>query len=91
MALSNILETIIKIPRRVLMALIRWYQVNFSPNHSEKGKKRYPLGYCKYTPSCSEYGYQAVERHGVLLGGLKACWRVIRCNPCSKGGYDPLK
>jgi len=46
---------------------------------------------CKFTPSCSEYALQSVEKYGVIKGGLKAIWRVLRCNPFSKGGYDPLK
>lgn len=46
---------------------------------------------CRYTPSCSEYALQAVEKYGVVRGGLKATWRILRCNPFSKGGYDPLE
>lgn len=45
---------------------------------------------CKYTPTCSEYAMEAVERHGVLWGGLMSAWRLLRCNPFSKGGYDPV-
>lgn len=46
---------------------------------------------CKYTPTCSEYAMEALERHGVLRGGLMSVWRLLRCNPFSKGGYDPVK
>ena len=46
---------------------------------------------CRYTPSCSEYALQAVEKYGVIKGGLKATWRILRCNPFSKGGYDPVE
>jgi putative membrane protein insertion efficiency factor len=45
---------------------------------------------CRYVPTCSEYAMEAVQRHGVLRGGLMAVWRVLRCNPLSKGGYDPV-
>jgi putative membrane protein insertion efficiency factor len=45
---------------------------------------------CRYLPTCSEYAIEAVERHGVLRGGLKAAWRVLRCHPFVKGGYDPV-
>lgn len=45
---------------------------------------------CRYVPSCSEYAHEAVEREGVLLGGLKAAWRVLRCHPFARGGYDPV-
>lgn len=45
---------------------------------------------CRYTPTCSEYAMEAVERYGVLRGGLKAAGRVLRCHPLAKGGYDPV-
>jgi uncharacterized protein len=69
--------------------LITWYQATWSPDHSPR-KVRYPYGYCRFTPTCSQYGYAAIEKYGVILGGLLALWRVIRCNPWSKGGHDPL-
>ena len=46
---------------------------------------------CKYYPTCSNYALQAIERFGALKGGLMAAYRILRCNPFSKGGYDPLK
>ena len=46
---------------------------------------------CRYTPSCSEYALQADEKNGVIIGGIKATWRILRCNPFSKGGYDPVE
>lgn len=50
------------------------------------------LGYhCKFYPTCSEYTKQAIEKYGVLKGGILGFYRVLRCNPFSKGGYDPLK
>jgi len=45
---------------------------------------------CRYTPTCSEYAMEAVERYGVLRGGLKAAGRILRCHPFAKGGYDPV-
>ena len=45
---------------------------------------------CRYVPTCSEYATEAVERYGVLRGGLKAAWRLLRCHPLVKGGYDPV-
>ena len=45
---------------------------------------------CIYTPTCSQYAIEAIEKHGVLKGGLLAAWRILRCNPFSKGGYDPV-
>ena len=45
---------------------------------------------CRYVPTCSEYAAEAVEMHGLLRGGLMAAWRVLRCHPFVKGGYDPV-
>ena len=45
---------------------------------------------CRYVPSCSEYAMEAVERYGFLVGALKAVWRVLRCHPLARGGYDPV-
>jgi len=45
---------------------------------------------CRYVPSCSEYAMEAVARYGVVRGGMKAAWRLARCHPLSKGGFDPV-
>ncbi|GAB4501360.1 MAG: hypothetical protein Fur0035_09020 [Anaerolineales bacterium] len=69
-------------PRIVLLALVRAYQATFS--------KAMPANTCRYYPSCSHYGYQAIYKYGALKGGWMAVRRVVRCNPFSKGGYDPV-
>ncbi|MDA0837457.1 MAG: membrane protein insertion efficiency factor YidD [Planctomycetota bacterium] len=46
---------------------------------------------CRFTPSCSEYAVEAIQRKGVLVGSAKAAYRILRCNPFSKGGYDPVE
>jgi uncharacterized protein len=46
---------------------------------------------CRFKPSCSEYMAQAIEKHGVVRGIAQGCWRIMRCNPFSKGGIDPVK
>jgi putative membrane protein insertion efficiency factor len=46
---------------------------------------------CRFTPTCSEYAIEAIQKYGVLRGGLLATWRVLRCNPFFRGGYDPVK
>lgn len=46
---------------------------------------------CRFTPSCSQYMVEAIEKHGVLKGGSMGIWRLLRCQPFSKGGFDPVK
>jgi len=46
---------------------------------------------CRFHPSCSEYTLQAIRKHGVVKGGWMGAWRILRCNPLSKGGFDPVK
>ena len=49
-----------------------------------------PGGTCRFEPTCSQYFVEAVQKRGVIVGSLKGCWRILRCNPLSKGGYDPV-
>lgn len=74
-------------PRVPFLCLIRIYQRTFSFDHGPM-KIFFPHGYCRFYPSCSEYGYQAIKKYGLLVGIPKAAWRVLRCNPWSKGGVD---
>ncbi len=76
-------------PRYVFLRLIKIYQKTISFDHGWF-KVFFPHGYCRFHPTCSEYGYQAIEKYGVIKGGLKAFWRILRCNPLSRGGSDPL-
>ena len=46
---------------------------------------------CRFYPTCSHYGYEAIEKYGVIKGGGMAVWRVMRCNPWNAGGFDPVK
>lgn len=46
---------------------------------------------CRFTPSCSEYCIEAIQKKGILIGCLKGLWRIMRCNPLCKGGYDPVE
>ncbi|HIZ76608.1 MAG TPA: membrane protein insertion efficiency factor YidD [Firmicutes bacterium] len=68
--------------RKIFIFLIRFYQKFISPMHP-------PC--CKYYPTCSQYAVEALQKHGILKGGAMAIWRILRCNPFSKGGYDPVK
>ena len=67
--------------KRVLLAVIRFYRRYISPHLP-------PM--CRYYPTCSCYAVEAIETHGALKGTLLAAWRVLRCNPFSAGGYDPV-
>jgi hypothetical protein len=66
----------------LLVGLIRLYQRFVSPLLGPR---------CRYWPSCSEYAAQAIGRHGILRGVVLAGWRVLRCNPWSHGGVDPVE
>ncbi len=68
--------------RLPLLGLIRLYQMTLS--------RGMPADTCRFYPSCSHYGYQALYKHGALKGGLLAAWRVLRCNPFNPGGFDPV-
>jgi len=67
--------------RHAAIALLRGYQRWISPLLGAR---------CKYYPSCSEYAVQAIGRYGILRGSVLATWRLLRCNPFSHGGYDPV-
>lgn len=84
------LNTLKYYPRFFILKLIKIYQKTLSLDHGIF-KNMFPGGYCRFTPTCSEYGYDAIKKYGIIKGGMKAGWRVLRCNPFSKGGHDPLK
>lgn len=67
--------------KKILLALIRFYKSAISPHTQDQ---------CKYYPTCSQYGLEAIERFGALKGSALTVWRILRCNPFSKGGYDPV-
>jgi uncharacterized protein len=70
-----------RIGKIVVLDLLRAYKWAISPMF---------LPACRYVPSCSEYAMEAVERYGALQGSAMAVWRVLRCHPFVKGGYDPV-
>ncbi len=67
--------------KRVLIRLIEFYRAAISPLKPAA---------CKYIPTCSQYGIEAIERFGAFKGVLLTVWRILRCNPWSRGGYDPV-
>ena len=70
-----------RIPKTVLMGLLRGYKRVLSPMLPPS---------CRYVPTCSEYAAEAIERYGALRGSALAIWRVLRCHPFVRGGYDPV-
>jgi hypothetical protein len=80
--LRDLPRTLWNLPRLVLLSAIRLYQMTIS--------KGIPENTCRFYPSCSHYGYQAIYKHGALKGFGMAVWRVVRCNPFNPGGYDPV-
>ena len=68
--------------KKLVISLIKFYRKNISPMSPPK---------CKYIPTCSQYALEAIEKHGVFKGGAMSIWRILRCNPFSKGGIDPVK
>ena len=78
------------INKRVLIFIIKVYQKTLSFDHGPL-KVLYPHGFCRFYPSCSEYGLEAIEKHGPIKGGIMTAWRILRCNPWNKGGNDPVK
>ena len=85
--MKHLLKAIWKIPRKTGIFLISLYQKTLSPDHGIF-KIFYPHGYCKFHPSCSEYTKLAIDKYGLFWGSIKGFWRILRCNPCSKGGLD---
>ena len=71
--------------KKILLKLIKIYKKFISPIFKSMGIE------CKYYPTCSEYTKMAIEKYGCIKGILLGLKRIIKCNPFSKGGYDPLK
>ncbi|MGG7179194.1 membrane protein insertion efficiency factor YidD [Clostridium paraputrificum] len=68
--------------KRIMISLIKFYRKRISPMSAPR---------CKYIPTCSQYALESIEKYGAFKGGFMSVWRVLRCNPFSKGGLDPVK
>ncbi|GAB4156946.1 MAG: membrane protein insertion efficiency factor YidD [Candidatus Dojkabacteria bacterium] len=78
--------------RKLILKLITLYQSTLSFDHGWMGKLFPNTRYCRYTPTCSEYTYDAVKKYGALKGGWMGIKRISRCHPWSKHPhYDPVK
>lgn len=69
-------------PRYLAVAMVKLYQRAISPMLPDS---------CRFSPSCSQYTILAIQKHGVLRGVIMGAWRIMRCNPFSKGGFDPVR
>lgn len=67
--------------KKLLIGIIKFYRKNISANTAPS---------CKFIPTCSEYGLVAIERFGAFKGGFMTLWRILRCNPFGRGGFDPV-
>ena len=76
------LQPVARLPARLLIFLARLYQATLSP---------WLGGQCRFSPTCSRYFIEAVEKHGALRGAAMGLWRVLRCHPFGKGGCDPVR
>ncbi|GAP15158.1 putative membrane protein insertion efficiency factor [Longilinea arvoryzae] len=74
--------TLRNFPRWILLLLIRLYQLTIA--------RTLPPDTCRFYPTCSHYGYQAIYKHGAIRGTWLAISRLVRCNPFNAGGYDPV-
>ena len=75
------LNALVRLPRRLLVGLVRGYRLVLSPWVGQS---------CRFTPTCSAYAIQALERHGAIVGTGLAGWRILRCNPWCHGGCDEV-
>jgi putative membrane protein insertion efficiency factor len=73
---------VMRVPAMLGIGLVWFYRATFGA--------LFPTT-CKYHPSCSEYAVQALRRHGLVKGSVLAGWRLLRCNPWSRGGFDPVR
>jgi hypothetical protein len=78
------------VPKRIGQLLIVGYQYTLSPDHGFMSRF-FPYQVCRYHPTCSEYGYDALEKYGLIRGSWMTFWRIMRCTPWHPGGNDPVK
>lgn len=76
--------------KKIILKLIRLYQKYLSFDNGVLKSLFLTDKTCRFSPSCSEYTYQVIEKYGIISGGLKGLKRIIKCNPWNKGGFDPV-
>jgi len=73
----------------LIIKIIKIYQKTLSFDHGMM-KIFFPYGFCRFRPTCSNYAIQSIKKYGIIKGGIKTIWRLLRCNPWNKGGNDPV-
>jgi putative membrane protein insertion efficiency factor len=81
-SLRDLDRSIANFPRFILLLLVRFYQLTLS--------RALPANTCRFYPTCSHYGYEAIYKYGAFKGGWMAFKRILRCQPFNPGGYDPV-
>ena len=82
MMIHRLCDKLVALPGVAVVMLVRLYQVTLSPILG---------GQCKFSPSCSNYFIEAVRKRGAIKGTLMGLWRILRCHPLGRGGWDPVK
>ncbi len=82
MTAASAIRWFTRLPSRAIIVTVKLYQASLSPIIGRQ---------CRFTPTCSQYFIEAVEKYGAIRGGLMGAWRILRCNPFGRGGYDPVK
>ena len=82
MNIRNAIDWLLFWPRQVYLLPVRFYRLTLA---------RWMGGQCRFLPTCSQYFIDAVEKKGIIRGTFKGLWRLLRCHPWSKGGYDPVE
>ena len=80
-AMTKCLRTVMALPQRVLILLVKGYRLLLSPSLGSS---------CRFEPSCSAYSLEALQRHGAVTGAGLTLWRLVRCHPWCEGGQDPV-
>lgn len=78
--MQSSLKFVVRLPGLILIKLVRVYQIFLSPIMGQQ---------CRFSPTCSAYFIEAVEKYGAVVGSAKGIWRICRCNPFHSGGHDP--
>ena len=78
--MQSLMKALYRLPGWLLIKSVRLYQIFLSPIMGQQ---------CRFSPSCSAYFIEAVEKHGAIVGSAKGIWRICRCNPFNRGGHDP--